>query len=108
MKKLLGLLLVFVAMYAIYFDLTIGTIPHSATQQTVVTTTTKPKNPVIPYFEAVVEPGETVITIVEHQLKKSLPVPITKLIADFQTLNPGQAAEKIQIGATYKFPDYRK
>ncbi len=55
-----------------------------------------------------VEPGETLISIVESHIEKSLPVSIDQLIEDFQTLNPGQAPEKIQIGSTYQFPDYSK
>ena len=56
-----------------------------------------PKN-TFPAFEKEVEPGETVISIVEHQIEKPLPVSIEELIQDFRKLNPGQAPEKIQIG----------
>lgn len=109
MKKLLGLLLTIIVLYAIYFDLTTGTLPHSDSQKAeAMVETTEQKNSSTPYFEAKVEPGETVITIVEHQLKKPLPVSITKLVRDFDTLNNGQNADRIQVGRTYRFPDYRK
>lgn len=108
MKKLLGILLTFIVLYAIYFDLTTGTLPHADSQKAEAMVETESKISAIPYFTAKVEPGETVITIVEHQLKKPLPVSITKLVRDFDTLNSGQNAEKIQVGRTYRFPDYLK
>jgi len=110
MKKLFGFLFAILIIYVIYFDLTIGTLPASKTLQVerkVETDTKKPKMD-IPSFEAEVQPGETVISIVEHELKKPLPVSITDLIEDFRMLNPGQPPEKIKIGATYHFPDYSK
>jgi hypothetical protein len=107
MKKLFGFLLSVLIIYVIYFDLTVGTLPTSHTQQmnAKVETIAKP-NTDLPSFSAMVKPGETVISIVEHQIKKPLPVSITDLIEDFQKLNPGQTPEKIQIGSTYHFPDY--
>lgn len=107
MKKLLGVLLMLIVFYAIYFDLTTGTLPYGGPQK--AEAIIKPKTPSdLSFFEAKVEPGETVITIVEHRANKPLFVSISKLIQDFQRLNSGQAAEKIQIGQTYRFPDYNK
>jgi len=109
MKKLFGMLLVILILYSIYIDLTVGTLPTASPQRVEAVTETV-KNPVkgTPSFEAKVKPGETVLTIVEHHINKAIPVSITDLIMDFQQLNSGQAPEKIQIGATYKFPDYSK
>jgi hypothetical protein len=110
MKKLFGFLLAVLIIYVIYIDLTVGTLPSSLTKQVdakIETQNTQLKTD-IPAFEAKVEPGETVISIVEHQLDKPLPVSITILIKDFQKLNPGKTPEKIQIGSTYHFPDYSK
>ena len=109
MKKLVGLLLTVLVMYVIYIDLTVGTLPNSSTQKVdaKVETTSKPVAG-LPSFEAKVEPGETVISIVEHQLKKPIPVSITDLIKDFRELNQGKTPENIQIGSTYQFPDYSK
>ncbi|MFJ7729726.1 hypothetical protein ACIQXV_26945 [Neobacillus sp. NPDC097160] len=109
MKKLFGFLFVILVIYVIYFDLTVGTLPASKSKQVdakVETTVTKEHKSDIPSFDAEVQPGETVISIVEHELKKPLPVSITDLIEDFRKLNPGQTPEKIQIGSTYQFPDY--
>ncbi|MCM3114844.1 hypothetical protein M3610_06030 [Neobacillus sp. MER 74] len=110
MKKLFGFLLAVLIIYVIYIDLTVGTLPSSLTQQ-VDAKVEAPKLQVksdLPSFEAKVEPGATVISIVEHQLDKPLPVSITDLIQDFRKLNPGETPEKIQIGSTYHFPDYSK
>ncbi|MBT2698044.1 hypothetical protein J7E79_11525 [Bacillus sp. ISL-40] len=112
MKKLFGFLLAVLIIYVIYIDLTVGTLPSSFTQQVdakIETQNTELKTETdIPSFEAQVEPGETVLSIVEHQLDKSLPVSISDLIEDFRKLNPGETPEKIQIGSTYHFPDYSK
>ena len=108
MKKFLGVLLSLIVLYAIYFDLTTGTLPQASSQKADAVIQTTKTTATIPYFEAKVEPGETVLTIVEHQIKKPLPVSISKLIRDFQALNTGKTAETIQIGQTYRFPDYTK
>jgi hypothetical protein len=110
MKKLFWLLLSILIIYVVYFDLTVGTLPSTSNAQVEVNNNTDPNTPSpktdIPSFTEKVKPGETVISIVEHQLGKSLPVSISVLIKDFQTLNPGKSPEKIQIGSTYHFPDY--
>lgn len=105
MKKLIGTLLSFLIIYVIYFDMTVGTLPTYTFQQTKAVQTTKTT---IPYFEAIVKPGDTVMSIVEHHLNKPLPVSIHNLVTDFQFLNSELSSNKIQIGRTYKFPDYKK
>ncbi|MFJ5715385.1 LysM peptidoglycan-binding domain-containing protein [Neobacillus sp. NPDC093127] len=110
MKQLFGFLFAILIIYVIYFDLTVGTLPASFTQQHVdakVETTVKSKTD-LPSFDAKVKPGETVISIVEHKINKPLPVSISHLIDDFRKLNPDQTPEKIKIGSTYHFPDYSK
>ncbi|MEH7252577.1 MULTISPECIES: hypothetical protein [Bacillaceae] len=109
MKRIFLFVFGLLTIYVIYIDLTAGTLPKDETQTAVKTAVTmsSPKN-TLETFEAEVEPGETLISIVENQIKKPLPVSIDTLIEDFQSLNPGQAPEKIQIGSTYQFPDYSK
>ncbi|MFZ7945415.1 hypothetical protein [Neobacillus sp. 19] len=108
MNKIVGFLFVILVIYVIYFDLTVGTLPASNTKQVdaKIESIEKLSKTDIPSFAAEVKPGETVISIVEHELNKPIPVSITDLIEDFSELNPGQSPEKIQIGATYLFPDY--
>ncbi|MDP4105187.1 MAG: hypothetical protein Q8935_09545 [Bacillota bacterium] len=108
MKNLLILLVSFLIIYSIYFDISVGTLPRPDTQKVEAVAKPKSTKASIPYFEVKVEPGDTLMTIVEHQIKKPLPVSITRLIHDFEALNPDQSAEKIQIGKSYRFPDYVK
>lgn len=108
MKKLVYLLLTIIIMYSIYFDMTVGTLPHANSQKPAAAVAVVHSDVNIPYFKANVKPGDTLLSIVEHQIKKPLPVPMNDLIHDFQSLNPGQSADKIQIGTTYRFPDYTK
>jgi hypothetical protein len=105
MKKLFGVLFSLLIIYSIYFDLTVGTLPHIGSEKAEAIIKT---DSALPYFEAKVRPGETLITIVENQANKSISIPITDLISNFKSLNPGQAPEKIQIGKIYKFPKYSK
>lgn len=109
MKRVSVFLLGILTIYVIYIDLTAGTLPKNESQkpgQTVATMANITNS--APSFEAEVEPGETLISIVENHIKKPLPVSIDELIEDFQSLNPGLSPEKIQIGSTYEFPDYSK
>jgi hypothetical protein len=109
MKRIFLFLFGLLTIYVIYIDLTAGTLPQDEPQkleQTVVTMSNVESS--VNSFEAEVEPGETLISIVENHIKKPLPVSIEELIEDFQRLNPGLSPEKIQIGSTYEFPDYSK
>lgn len=111
MKKIFGILFSILVIYVIYYDLTVGTLPASTTQPVdakVEQRTPAPAETDTPSFDAEVKPGDTVISIVEHKINKSLPVSIADLIEEFQTLNGGKSPEKIQIGSTYHFPDYSK
>ena len=109
MKRIFLFLFALLTIYVIYIDLTVGTLPQDETQKTeeTVVTMTNIKSSANS-FEAEVEPGETLISIVENHIEKPLPVSIDELIKDFQNLNPGLSPEKIQIGSTYEFPDYSK
>jgi hypothetical protein len=109
MKRIFLFLFGLLTIYVIYIDLTAGTLPQDETQKTeeTVVTMTNIKSSA-DSFEAKVEPGETLISIVENHIEKPLPVSIDELIEDFQNLNPGLSPEKIQIGSTYEFPDYSK
>ena len=109
MKRIFLFLFGLLTVYVIYIDLTAGTLPTDKTQMPIETVATiaNPENK-MDTFEAEVEPGETLISIVENHIDRPLPVSIDKLIEDFKSLNPGQTPEKIQIGSSYQFPDYSK
>lgn len=110
MKRLFGLIILILVVFVIYFDLSIGTLPIA------VETTTSAKSEIsenedeeinIDYFERKIASGDTVLSIIENHLDSAIPVPIQQVVTDFHILNSGVDAEKIQIGKTYKFPDYR-
>lgn len=108
MKRLSALIILILVVYVIYFDLSKGTLPitvettTSAVSEKVVNEEVK-----INYFERKIESGDTVLSIIEKQLDSAIPVPIQRVVQDFHSLNDGMDAEKIQIGKTYKFPDYQ-
>lgn len=103
MKRLFGAMIVILVLYVIYHDMTEGTLPSVKNENLSVPASTSSE---IPFIEEVVQPGDTVLTIVEKNSQHPLPVSITKLISDFQRLNEGEKPEEIQIGENYKFPTY--
>ncbi|MBB6175282.1 Tfp pilus assembly protein FimV [Anoxybacillus tengchongensis] len=101
--KNMFIFLIFIAICAIaYHDLTDGTI-HMIRSQT----TDKQTNE-LPYREVTVQRGDTLLSIIEREINGQLPVPIDKLIADFQALNPHVNAHSLQIGKTYRIPQYKR
>ncbi|SHP87600.1 Uncharacterised protein [Mycobacteroides abscessus subsp. abscessus] len=110
MKRLLVSLLVTLILYIIYVDLSIGTIPHNETIESVEVNSEVNSNEetVIPSFSKTVEQGDTVLSIIESQLEGAVPVPIEKIVNDFIVLNNGKKPEEIQAGKLYLFPDYSK
>lgn len=110
MKRLFGLIIFVLVIYVIYYDLSNGTLPiamETSTKAETKKTETEEANTKMSYFEKKVESGDTVLSIVENQLQSSIPVSIQTVVNDFQLLNAGAEAEQIQLGKTYKFPDYR-
>ncbi|PLR76972.1 hypothetical protein CU633_12950 [Bacillus sp. V3-13] len=101
MKRIAGFLIAVLLIYVIYFDLSSGTLPGVKEQKTEAKMETKPA-----YFESSVKPGDTVLSIIEKHIDKAVPVPIEQVITDFQGLNDGVKPNEIQIGKSYKFPEY--
>ncbi|TSB46835.1 hypothetical protein FN960_10310 [Alkalicoccobacillus porphyridii] len=58
--------------------------------------------------EVIVEPGHTVLSIVEHLHQGPIPVSIQQIVDDFKALNHSLEPDAIQIGQTYLFPIYDK
>jgi hypothetical protein len=104
MKRLVGVLITVLILYCIYYDLSYGTLPAVKTEQQPEIATMVTED--MAYFEKTVENGDTVLTIIEHQLGQSLPVPISEVVTDFQKLNNDLPPQQIQLGKKYKFPDY--
>ncbi|WP_080845058.1 hypothetical protein [Cytobacillus gottheilii] len=106
MKRLSAFILTILCIYAIYFDLTSGTLPNQ-NEEIAVEASAANQEAGLEYFEKEVGPGETVLTIIEAQLGGPVPVAIDTVVSDFQTLNTGIQPEQIQNGKTYKFPSYK-
>ncbi|KMK75984.1 hypothetical protein AB990_12105 [Alkalihalobacillus pseudalcaliphilus] len=120
MKKLLFIILTFITLTSIYYDLSVGTLPaksnssvEAAEKSELAHNANEPKKEhespsTLSYQEVIVEPGYTVLSIVEHLHTGPISASIQEVIFDFQELNPGVSAEKIQIGQTYLFPLYQE
>lgn len=104
MKRLSGILLTVMILYAIYYDLSHGTLPVQTTEKKIVEHATPTQG--LPYFEAKVVAGDTVLSILEERYHHSIPVPISDITTDFRQLNEGLSPQEIQPGKTYKFPIY--
>ena len=104
MKRLFGILLTVMVLYAIYYDLSQGTLPVDTVEKSTIENTNQV--PGLPYFEAKVVAGDTVLSILEDRYHHSIPVPISDIATDFRQLNNGQSPQEIQPGKTYKFPIY--
>ncbi|GLB58216.1 hypothetical protein [Cytobacillus sp. NCCP-133] len=106
MKRIAGVLLSVLVVYVIYYDLNHGTLP--AGEEQVLEASTQPAETAgVPYFEKKVNPGETVLSIVEINLDGPIPVSMDEVITNFSELNNGIKPEQIQAGQTYKFPKYK-
>ena len=116
MKRIGTLFIILVILYSTYYDLTIGTLPNGLSEVS-ETSTELVNNPDLieetttnvdldPFQEVMVEPGHTVLSIVEHLHEGTIKATIQEIVFDFQELNGGIKPEEIQIGKTYLFPVY--
>ncbi|PLR85932.1 hypothetical protein CVD25_04230 [Bacillus canaveralius] len=101
MKRIAGFICVVLVIYVIYFDLSSGTLPGVKEKKIEAKMETQ-----LAYFESSVKPGDTVLSIIEKNIDKAVPVSIEQVITDFQSLNEGLKPTEIQIGEDYKFPEY--
>ncbi|WP_088102480.1 hypothetical protein [Halalkalibacter urbisdiaboli] len=116
MKRAGLFLIILIILYSTYYDLTIGTLPNGLNNTAQATKghdetesieDLKPtENTIEPFQEVEVEPGYTVLSIVEHLHDGPLSASIPEIIYDFEQLNPGVKADAIQVGEIYLFPLY--
>ena len=115
MKKIAGFLIFLILAYAVYNDLSIGTLPAAKMQEPDISQKEiaeeedkeeKQTTENIPYFEHEVLPGDTVLSVIDRYLDSPLDVPVSQAVEDFKKLNNGTDPQKIKFGNTYKFPDY--
>lgn len=99
MKKLFFYLLFGLILYTSYLDLSNGTL-HLLNESPQAIGESD-----IPYEEIVVQPGETVLTVLEKR-NGTLPVSIEQALHDFTLINPAIDPMLIQAGKRYKFPVY--
>ncbi|MFC0558083.1 hypothetical protein [Halalkalibacter alkalisediminis] len=117
MKRIGTIFIILVILYSTYYDLTIGTLPNGLSEVTEAvaesvtnsdtTEETMTNVELDPFQEVMVEPGHTVLSIVEHLHEGTIKATIQEIVYDFQELNDGIRPEEIQIGKTYLFPVYR-
>jgi hypothetical protein len=109
MKKLFIPIILLISLYSVYYDLNVGTLPTKtlAANQS-ITSDDSNFSIEIPSEVIVVEPGYTVLSIVEELHNEPVNATIQQIVVDFETLNPGTSANNIQIGKAYLFPVYRK
>lgn len=114
MKKLAGLLVFLIVVYAVYNDLSIGTLPAAKMQdpetsemeKAEIEKAEKQTAQKIPFFEHEVLPGDTVLSVIDRYMDNPLEIPVSQAVEDFKKLNDGINPQKIKFGNTYKFPDY--
>lgn len=105
MSKLAGFLFLILLCYSVYHDFNQGSLPAAGKSQRIEPPASQQGS--LRYFETEMNPGDTVLSVLEDQLNGPLPVPISTAVQDFQKLNNGIKPESVQIGRIYKFPDYR-
>ncbi|MCF6137931.1 LysM peptidoglycan-binding domain-containing protein [Pseudalkalibacillus berkeleyi] len=103
MKKFSIAFLAFLLFYSVYFDLKIGTLPAKNDAIPVNAAYSGEIN-VPAYKEVVVQPGDTMLTIMERVHNGSLPVSIDTAVKNFEELNPGTSAHAIKANQSYRFP----
>ncbi|MEH6988954.1 hypothetical protein [Cytobacillus firmus] len=105
MKKIAGVLLSVLVIYVIFYDLNHGTLPAGQNPSMEASTIPAAETDT-GFFEKKVNPGETVLSIIELNLDGPIPVGIDQVVSDFSELNNGMQPEEIKSGETYKFPKY--
>ncbi|MFD1018772.1 hypothetical protein [Thalassobacillus hwangdonensis] len=116
-KKLFLTVLVLLLFMSVYKDLTTGTTIQSNTEVTPSESApSEPAEPPTPppqpdtrfskYATITVEPGDTVLSILEEIHDGSYHHGIGEMLEDFEKLNPGTDPSAIKIDEAYRFPVY--
>ncbi|MEK6454748.1 hypothetical protein [Caldifermentibacillus hisashii] len=103
MKKVCGIVAIIIVVYAIYFDITTGTLPGAEKKESVQETALS-----LQYVELEVKPGDTLLSLIESQGGYPDDVSIEEMIKDFSALNEGIKPDDMKFGETYKIPVYNK
>lgn len=111
MKRIVYLIIGVIVILGIYHDLSGETLSDESTVPTrSMTNTSMPKEiqqPESPmYQEVIIEPGQTVLSIVEHLHEGQIDESIDTIISDFTKLNEEINPNALQVGQMYRFPLY--
>ncbi|MBM7838129.1 hypothetical protein JOC54_001360 [Alkalihalobacillus xiaoxiensis] len=110
MKRIVYPILLLIVILGIRHDLTGGTLieddvpPPSSLQPDLVTDTSAVDEP---HQEVIIEPGQTVLSIVERLHSGQVNVSIDQILMDFKRLNNDVNPNALQIGKSYLFPLYQ-
>ncbi|WP_240376641.1 hypothetical protein [Bacillus piscicola] len=107
MKKLLLFLLFILIAVSAYYDVTTGTLMTTSLENE-TGSAPPPSFDGVQRVEVTVEPGQTVLTIVEKLHNGPVPASINQITQDFKKLNNGLLPENIQVDKPYVFPIYEK
>ncbi|MEK4564552.1 hypothetical protein MKX54_07760 [Alkalihalobacillus sp. FSL R5-0424] len=114
MKRLFICVALILVIAGIVSDLRTGSLPDQSVKQQSQSTPPKKaevpadSSPSLASQEVIVEPGHTVLSVVEHLNEGPIPVSIAQIIDDFKSLNQSLEPDMIQTGETYLFPIYKK
>ncbi|WP_346199837.1 hypothetical protein NSQ96_11490 [Caldifermentibacillus hisashii] len=103
MKRVFGIVAIIIVVYAIYFDITAGTLPGAEKKESVQETALS-----LQYVELEVKPGDTLLSLIESQGGYPDDISIEEMIKDFSALNEGIKPDDMQFGETYKIPLYNQ
>lgn len=114
MKRIGYPILLLIIILGIRHDLTGGTLtedesahlapPPSHNQEPVTNTATIDE----PHQEVIIEPGQTVLSIVERLHGGQVDISIDQILIDFKRLNIEVNPNALQIGKSYRFPLYQQ
>lgn len=113
MKRIFYGIVLIIVILGIHHDLTGGTFAEekeSSTPPTPLAVHVEEDQgedePSLPYQEVIIEPGQTVLSVVEHLHGRQVDRPIESIIADFRELNEQMEPNALQVGQRYRFPLY--
>ncbi|MFP7334123.1 hypothetical protein SFC23_12270 [Shouchella clausii] len=111
MKRIFYGIVLVIVILGIHHDLTGGTFAEEkgtppAPLAVQVEEVQGEDEPSLPYQEVIIEPGQTVLSVVEHLHGRQVDRPIESIIADFRELNEQMEPNALQVGGRYRFPLY--
>lgn len=111
MRRFATFVILFIILYSVYYDLSFGTLPdkfsYARENEAADAEQIMEELGDESYRAIIVEPGHTVLSIVEQLHKGPTSASIQEIIYDFKQLNKGIEPEDIRIGSEYLFPIYR-